>query len=281
MWASAIAPGTRSQTLSDTNETRDRPPSVEHREDRRDEGVIHTLTISNPKRLNVLTGDLMDTLREAIKARGNERGSRVLLLRGAGPAAWIGGIDSDELAAQDENSAVELARKLLDVCLEIRRVPVPVIAVIRGYCLGPGVEIAAACDMRLAATDASFGMSEVYAGMPAVAGAAILPHIIGAGRTRELLFTGHTIDTRTAFRWGLVQGMCPPGPALDNIVQAHVSDILLGKPRAIALQKRLCKLWEERPLRESMELGLKAFGKAFEGDEPAEYFRGRPDRRSP
>lgn len=239
---------------------------------------MHTLTVSNPKRLNVLTGALLERLQEAIEQRAREPGARVVLLRGAGPAAWIGGLDSDELAALDAGGAVALARRLRDVCLAIRGVPVPVIAVIRGYCLGPGVEIAASCDLRLAATDASFGLSEIYAGMPAVAGAALLPQLIGVGRTRELLLTGHPIDTRTAYRWGLVQGMCPPGPALDNLTQAHVSDILLGKPRAIALQKRLCRMWEERPLRESLDVGVRAFGKAFEGDEPAEYFGARGER---
>lgn len=266
--------------LADTDEKRDLPPSVEHRFEERDEGLVHTLTVSNPKRLNVLTVELMDQLATAVDEHGRNKESRVLLLRGAGSAAWIGGIDGDTLASLDEDSAVALAARLRDVCLAIRAVPVPVIAVIRGYCLGPGLEIAASCDLRLAANDASFGMPDVYAGMPAVTGAALLPGIIGMGRARELLFTGHTIDTRTAHRWGLLEGMSPPGPALDALVQAHVADILMGTRRALGLQKRLCKLWEERPLRECLDIGTKAFGKAFAGEEPAEYFGKQRSRKA-
>lgn len=261
------------------NDTGGRPPSIQHRSDPREEGVVHTLTVSNPKRLNVLTARLMDELRAAIEVHGREPDARVLLLRGSGGEAWIGGIDSDELAALDPGSAVELIGGLRDLCLAIRRVPVPVIAVIRGYCLGPGLEIALSCDMRIAANDASFGMSEIYAGMPAVTGAALLPHIIGVGRAREMLLTGRTIDTRTAHRWGLVQSMSPPGPALDALVQTHVADILHAGRRAVDQQKRLCRLWEERPLRESLALGPRAFGKAFEGSEPAAYFAGRRSRK--
>ena len=242
----------------------DQGPHILHKRDDRVDGVVHTLTVSNPRKLNVLTSSLMDELREDIVKIGRQRDARVVVLRGVGPEAWIGGTDSTELASLDPESAVPFIRRLNDLCVAIREVPIPVLAVIRGYCLGPGLEIAVSCDFRIAADDASFGMTEIYAGMPAVAGAAFLPRMIGVGRARELLLTGRIFDTRTAYRWGMVEAMAPPGPALDALVETRVSDILMANPRAVRLQKRLCKIWEERPLREGLEIGMKAFARAFE-----------------
>lgn len=257
------------------NRREPRAPSIGHRREQREEGVVHTLTVSNPKRLNVLTSALMDDLRYAVEHHGRQSGARVILMRGAGADAWIGGTDSREMSTLNTRSAMVFARKLRDLCQAIRRAPVPVLAVIRGYCVGPGLEIAASCDMRMAANDASFGLPDVYAGIPAVAGAALLPRIIGVGRTRELALTGRIIDARTAHAWGLLEGIGPSGPVLDGLVDARVHEILTGAPEAIRLQKRLCRLWEERPLRESMDTGLKAYAKAFSGEEPAAYFSDR------
>ena len=93
--------------------------------------------------------------------------------------------------------------------------------------------------------------------------------------TTELLLTGRIFDTRTAYRWGMVEAMAPTGPALDALVETRVADILMAHPRAVRLQKRLCKIWEERPLRESLEIGMKAFAKAFEGQDPADLTKPR------
>jgi enoyl-CoA hydratase/carnithine racemase len=263
------------------NRRKARAPLIAHRREQRDEGCVHTLTVSNPKRLNVLTSTMMDELREAVDEHTRDPDARVLLLRGAGADAWIGGTDSEEMAGLDAGTALILARKLRDLCRSLRRAPVPVIAVIRGYCVGPGLELAASCDLRMAANDASFGLPDVYAGIPAVAGAAFLPLIIGVGRTRELALTGRIVDARTAHNWGLLEGIGPPGPVLEGLVEARVSEILTGAPEAVRLQKRLCRLWEERPLKESMDLGMKAFSKAFSGGEPAEYFRRRGAGKDP
>ena len=241
-----------------------RAPHIAHQLDRRLEGIVHTLTVSNPTKLNVLTTRMMDDLRTSIERFGKDRETRVIVLRGQGPDAWIGGTDSNELAALDPETALPFIRKLNALCQTIREVPVPVMAVIRGYCLGPGLEIAVSCDLRIAADDASFGLPDVYAGMPAVTGAAFLARMVGTGRARELLLTGRIFDTRTAYRWGMIEGMAPPGPALDALVETRVGDILLTQPRAVRLQKRLCKIWEERPLREGLEIGMRAFAKAFE-----------------
>src|SRR5256885_7405093 len=95
-------------------------------------------------------------------------------------------------------------------CDGFRRLPVPVIARIEGWALGAGLELAAACDLRVASSRAMFGMPEVRVGIPSVVEAALLPQLIGHGRARRLLLTGEAIDAETGLAWGLVDAVAPP-----------------------------------------------------------------------
>jgi enoyl-CoA hydratase/carnithine racemase len=149
-----------------------------------------------------------------------------------------------------------------------RRLPVPVIARIQGYVLGAGLEVAASCDMRVAASDATFGMPEVRIGIPSVVEAALLPQLIGWGHTRQLLLTGETIDASIAERWGLVEQVVPP-EALDAAVEHRVAAILACGPRAISAQKSLIQAWENLPMRDAITHGIDSFAASWDSDEPA------------
>src|SRR5689334_11003081 len=142
------------------------------------------------------------------------------------------------MATLDEGGAREFITLLHRACDALRRLPVPVIARIEGYALGAGLEVAAACDIRIASENARFGMPEVKVGIPSVIEAALLPSLIGWGRTRRLLLTGETVDAATALRWGLVEEVVPPA-ALDMAVERSLDAILACGPRAIRLQKEL------------------------------------------
>jgi enoyl-CoA hydratase/carnithine racemase len=144
---------------------------------------------------------------------------------------------------------------------------VPVIARINGHCFGAGLELAAACDMRVAADTAVFGMPEVKLGLPSVVEAALLPQLIGWGKTRILVYTGDTIDAATALDWGLVEKVVAPAD-LDAAVEAWVAPIVESGPRAISLQKELVRSWESMPLSDAIAEGIRCMGKAYESDEP-------------
>jgi enoyl-CoA hydratase/carnithine racemase len=144
---------------------------------------------------------------------------------------------------------------------------VPVIARIRGFALGGGLELAAACDLRVAAEDARFGMPEVRVGIPSVIEAALLPLLIGWGRARRLLLTGETIDAATAERWGLVERLVPAAD-LDAAVEDWVAALLACGPDAIRAQKRLIADWERLPLAEAVARGIESLADAYAGDEP-------------
>ena len=123
-------------------------------------------------------------------------------LSGAGERAFVGGADINELAALDRDSARDFITLVHRCCDAFRRLPVPVIARIDGYALGAGLELAAACDLRVASERSHFGMPEVRIGIPSVVEAALLPRLIGAGRARRLLLTGETIDAADRARLG-------------------------------------------------------------------------------
>ncbi len=142
------------------------------------------------------------------------------------------------------------------------------IARIDGYALGAGLELAAACDLRVASERSVFGMPEVRIGIPSVVEAALLPKLIGHGRARRLLLTGETIGAAEALAWGLVDIIAPP-EALDGAVEDLARRILGAGPQAIRLQKSLILDWEELPTTAAVERGIDSFVAAFDTDEPA------------
>jgi enoyl-CoA hydratase len=167
-------------------------------------GVVAVVTVDRTAKLNVMTSAMCRDLTAAVDAVALRDDVRVVVLRGAGERALIGGSDVAEMAALNPATARIFITDLHRACDALRRLPVPVIARMRGYCLGGGLEIAAACDFRIAAEDARMGMPEVQVGVPSVIEAALLPELIGWGRTRRLVFTGGMIDAAKAYDWGLV-----------------------------------------------------------------------------
>jgi enoyl-CoA hydratase len=239
---------------------------------RRDARGVAVVTIDNPARLNTLNTPVMTDLVAAVERLGTDDSLRAVVLRGAGERAFIGGADIDEMAALDAASARVFITLVHRCCDVLRRVPVPVIARIQGYVFGAGVELAAACDMRVAAAGSQFGMPEVRLGIPSVVEAALLPQLIGWGRTRQLLLTGDTIDAATALTWGLVEQVVP-AEQLDQAVEGLIASILASGPRAVRLQKALIAEWEDLPLRDAIRRGIDSFAEAWRTDEPRQMMQ--------
>ena len=240
---------------------------IDTRLEERAAGRVAHVTVEHAGKLNILNRALIGALGEQLTALGGDETLRAVVLRGAGKRAFIGGADIRDMAALDETSARAFITQLHRACDAARRLPVPVIAHIEGYALGAGLEVAAACDIRIAAEGARFGMPEVKVGIPSVIEAALLPSLIGWGRTRRLLFTGETIDAAEAERWGLVE-RCVPKAELDDAVERVLAAILACGPHAIRLQKALIREWEDLPLSQAVARGIARFGDAFKTDEP-------------
>jgi len=235
---------------------------------------VARLTIDNAAKLNTLNRALMVELVEAIERLEADAALRLVILRGAGERAFVGGADISELAALDQDSARDFITLVHRCCDGFRRLAVPVIARIDGYALGAGLELAAACDLRVASERAMFGMPEVRIGIPSVVEAALLPLLIGHGRARRLLLTGETIGAAEALAWGLIDAVVPPAE-LDAAVERFAAAILAGGPQAIRRQKALILEWEELSTSAAVARGIDALAEAYATDEPRRMAEAR------
>jgi enoyl-CoA hydratase/carnithine racemase len=244
------------------------------REERPEGGHVARLTIDNAAKLNTLNRALMVEIIETVQQLEADPRLRLVILRGAGERAFVGGADIGELAGLDQDSARDFITLVHRSCDGFRRLAVPVIARIDGYALGAGLELAAACDLRVASERALFGMPEVRIGIPSVVEAALLPQLIGYGRARRLLLTGETIGAAEALAWGLVDAVALPGQ-LDAVVERFAVAILAGGPQAIRLQKALIRDWEELSTSAAVARGIDAFTEAYATDEPRQMAEAR------
>jgi len=256
--------------------------SVAVRIDRLDAGLVAHVALSNPRKLNALGSVLMTRFVAAIEELSRDEALRAVVVTGAGHKAFVGGADIDEMATLDKASARVFIGQVHRCCEVLRDCPAPVIARIEGFALGAGLELAAACDVRVAADTASVGMPEVKLGMPSVVEAALLPMLIGWGRTRQLLLLGEIYPASEAAAWGLIERVVPAAH-LDGAIAEMVRSILAAEPRAVRMQKRLIRAWEGLTPSAAIQAGIEAFATAFEADTPsatiARFRAGRKAKR--
>jgi enoyl-CoA hydratase len=227
------------------------------------QGGVARVFLDRPQKANALSSQSLVDLRSALKELQTNEALRVVVLGGHGKT-FCGGADVAELSALNESNAGAFVEKIHLVCRAIRELPVPVVARLHGAVIGAGLEIAAACDLRIAAEGTKFSMPEVRIGIPSVVEAALLPRLMGAGRAAWLVLTGEPIDARRAYEWGLVEEVCMV-PQLDERTEGILKSILAGEPRSIKMQKQLLQLWEEAPLAESIAVSIRRFSEARAG----------------
>jgi enoyl-CoA hydratase/carnithine racemase len=248
-------------------ETRMVDAGVHVKASEREGGRIAHVTVDNRARLNCLSSELNVRLCQVFTELGRDSSMRAVVLTGAGERAFIGGADLNELGALCADSARLYITRLHQACKAIRDCPVPVIGRINGFCLGAGLEVAASCDMRAAAEGARFGMPEVAMGIPSVIEAALLPGLVGWGRTREMLLTGEMFGAGEALAMGFVQKVAPVA-GLDAAVDQWLEAILRAKPEAVRAQKALMNRWERVSTEEGVLAGIDALSDAYKTGEP-------------
>jgi enoyl-CoA hydratase/carnithine racemase len=234
-------------------------------------------TLDRPP-LNLLEPTLIRSLHETFAGLARDPSVRVAVVAGTGQA-FTAGMDVRVLGDLDGPGAAALITALHDAIESVHRAPFPVIAAVNGHCLGAGFELALACDLRVAAEAASFGLPEVRVGVPSVIQAALLPLLVGPGRAAEMLFTGEPIDAARALAWGLVSRVVAP-ENLKEAVERLVETVLAGGPSAIRLQKELVIRWRESDLTTAIHLGVRAFVQAYAGGEPREGARAFLEKRA-
>jgi enoyl-CoA hydratase len=211
---------------------------------------IATVTTNRPDALNALNEKtLLEILSRLEDANGDEN-IRVIIITGAGDRAFSAGADIKMLKELDSSKAIELSKLGHRLCDKIEEVKKPVIAAINGYALGGGLELALACDIRIASENARLGQTEINVGLiPGWGGTQRLPRFVGKGVAKEMIFTGKVIDAKTAERLGLVNAVVPPDQLM--LVVKELATELVNKPSiAIKLAKEL--------INSSLETSLKA-----------------------
>jgi len=242
-------------------------PVIVVREERPEGGHLARVTIDNQAKLNTLHRALLVEIVETIERLEADTALRLVVLTGAGERAFVGGADINELAILNRDSARDFITMVHRCCDGFRRLAAPVIARVDGWALGAGLELAAACDLRIASDRAMFGMPEVRVGIPSVVEAALLPQLIGHGRARRLVLTGDAIDAGTALAWGLVDAVAPP-EGLDAEVERFAAAILAGGKEALRLQKGLIADWQDLSTSAAIGRGIDVFAEAYDTDEP-------------
>src|SRR5919197_2648195 len=209
------------------------------------EGAVARIFLNRPQKVNALDSALLERLASTLEQAGADDAVRVIVLGGRGKA-FCGGADINELAALDATSARGFITRVHRACAAARKAPVPLVARLHGAVIGAGLELAAACDLRIAARGTRFAMPEVRLGIPSVVEAALLPRLVGSGRAAWLVLTGEAIDARRAYEWGLIEELTS-SEDLDRKLDALVQSLLGADREALRMQKGLLQLWDEAP----------------------------------
>jgi enoyl-CoA hydratase len=245
------------------------------------DGAIAVLTIDRPKSLNALSQATLAELTQAARELDADAGVGVLIVTGAGEKAFVAGADITEMAHFGPAQAEDHARKGQTAMAAFERAKKPVIAAINGYALGGGLELALACDIRLASENAQMGLPEVSLGtIPGFGGTQRLARAVGASLAKELVMTGRRVKADEALRIGLVSRVVPQPQLLETAKQL-AREILANGPYAVRLAKEVIDRGYETDLHTGLRLEEKAFGLTFATADQKEGMRAFVEKRKP
>lgn len=239
------------------------------------------LTINRPEKRNALNAEVRAELITAIQSAAGDASVRCIVLTGAGEKAFVAGADIGEFATRTPVDQFHVMKglHLNDVIDQCKK---PVIAAINGYCLGGGLELAMACDFRIASASATFGQPEINLGIiPGSGGTQRLPRLIGLGAAMRMILTGASINATEALRLGLVEEVAA-AEDLRELTLATAAAIASKSPIAVAAAKEATRAAMSTTLAEGLRtergLYLLAFGSEDKSEGIAAFLEKRPPR---
>jgi enoyl-CoA hydratase len=233
------------------------------------DGAVAILTVDRPEKRNALNAAVRRELIAALDELRDDAGVRVLVLTGAGEKAFVAGADIGEFAERTplEQRAAMTGRRVFD---EIAAYPKPVIAMINGFALGGGCELALACDLRVAADTARLGQPEINLGIiPGGGGTQRLPRVVGTGQAMRLVLTGEIIDAAEALRIGLVD-LVHPAAELRARTLELARAMAAKSPVALQMAKSAVRAAAEMPLAAGLAYETELFATCFASDDKRE-----------
>ena len=244
------------------------------------EGGVAVLTIDRPEKRNALSAQVRAELVAALDALRENDEVRVLVLTGAGEKAFVAGADIAEFAERTplEQRAAMTGRRVFD---EIAAYPKPVIAMINGFCLGGGCELALACDLRIASDTAKLGQPEINLGIiPGGGGTQRLPRVVGTGQAMRLVLTGELVDAAEALRIGLVDLVHPAAELRERTMEV-ARGMAAKSPVALRMAKSAVRAAGEMPLAAGLAYETELFVTCFASDDRREGVAAFLEKRPP
>jgi enoyl-CoA hydratase len=244
------------------------------------EGPVATVRINRPDKLNALNAGVRREITRAMDELGADPAIRVAILCGTGEKAFVAGADVSEFAARTpgEQREVYQRRRVYDA---VATFPKPLIAAIHGFCLGGGVELALACDVRVADPSARFGQFEIRLGLiPGAGGTQRLARLVGPGQAARIALSGDVIDATEAHRIGLVEILADEGEHLER-ARELAGRMARWSPVALGLVKESLRAAAETSLAAGLELEKELFLAAFASNDGREGVRAFVEKRRP
>lgn len=245
---------------------------------------LATITLNRPDKLNALSPTMRKELLEALEDLEHKKEVRILIITGTGRAFCAGG-DIEYLYELRKSKDIASFKKLLafvkQLVLTIHKMPIPVIAGINGAAAGAGLNLAMACDIRIASENASFGATFTKLGIhPDWGNTFLLPRIVGTAKACEMLFTGNMIPASEALQWGLINKIVPQTELYDAS-KALANTIILNSPLAVSLAKHALYEGVHRNLSEMFEMEEEAQLQCFQSQDALEGISAFLEKRKP
>lgn len=223
-------------------------------------GAIGWIVLNRPDQINAINDDIRRGVPTALAELDADPSVRVIVIRGAGARGFCAGADIKERRAAESSVQVRRRMQKSRWIEALDRTEKPVIAAIHGYCMGGGMELALACDLRFAAPDAVFALPETGLGLiPGGGGTQRLGSVVGPGRALDLLLTGDRMDAPQALTIGLVTRVAGSADALDDEVTALAERIAGKPPTATLFVKQAARAATHLDLRSGLDLELDLF----------------------
>ncbi|TAM74396.1 enoyl-CoA hydratase/isomerase family protein [bacterium] len=242
-------------------------------------GHIATVTLDRP-RVNAINRAMRDALERAFLELELDFDVYAIVLTG-GPHLFSAGVDIHELTAAPPSDAVPRNRRFQTVYGLVEASRAPVIAAINGYALGGGCELAMACDIRIAAADASFGLPEInLGGVPGIGGPQRLARLVGESKAKQMVLTGQRIDGHEAHRLGLADELAPANGAIEAALR--MAETIASKPPlSVQAAKRTIAIGRDLPLERAQNIDLIFVDQVAGTTDRAESLRAFVEKRSP
>ena len=257
--------------------------AYEHIDVAEDSGIT-TITLNRPEKLNALAGHMRRDLAEALEAAGSERSVHVVVITGAGRAFCAGGdvrAMADLIEDKDADEFSRLLGSARRVITAIRQMTKPVIASIGGPASGAGFNLALACDLRIASSDATFSQSFVKVGLhPDWGGTYFLPRLVTPNKACELFFLGETIDAKEAQQLGIINYVVEPA-ALEAETRALAERLRAAPAVSVGAAKQAVYMSQAADLETMLRYETEAQLRCFESDDAREGVRAFLDKREP